>query len=264
MPPPFKSFTLFDAPNLYSNPSNWLWDTYIPAHYYNFWYAMEGSGTLTTENKTYPIKPGTAFLLPPHQKVFATPDKKAQVVNFAAHIIPFPKNCFKEADPHKYFGVETLDIALMHSMAEFCAMYGKSPNEQAQATVQTTFHAMFQLFWQSAHSEGTSSIEYRIHKVITEIEKNPAIHWNVDIIAKRIGLSRSQTNVRFQQVTGTSPKSFIVNQRMRRAKDLLRQSPMSIDAIAEALGYRDVFFFSRQFKKLTGTPPSTYRRDSEN
>jgi len=32
--------------------------------------------------------------------------------------------------------------------------------------------------------------------------------------------------------------------------------------IAEALGFRDVFFFSRQFRQRTGSTPTAYRRES--
>jgi AraC family transcriptional regulator of arabinose operon len=54
---------------------------------------------------------------------------------------------------------------------------------------------------------------------------------------------------------------FAIRQRVQRAQQLLRGSSMQISEIADALGYVDVYFFSRQFKQATGVSPSTYRRD---
>ena len=48
-----------------------------------------------------------------------------------------------------------------------------------------------------------------------------------------------------------------------RAKDLLQESGISIGEVAEALGYLDVFFFSRQFKPLVGLSPAKFREKSK-
>ena len=44
-----------------------------------------------------------------------------------------------------------------------------------------------------------------------------------------------------------------------RARQLLAETGLTISQIAEALGFRDVFFFSRQFTQRTGQTPSAYR-----
>jgi len=51
----------------------------------------------------------------------------------------------------------------------------------------------------------------------------------------------------------------IIPYAMNKARQLLRQSDLSIGQIAEATGYRDVYFFSRQFKFKTGQTPTKYR-----
>ena len=66
----------------------------------------------------------------------------------------------------------------------------------------------------------------------------------------------------FESVLGVSPQAYAVQMRINRARQLLVTTDMSISEIADALGYQDVFFFSRQFKQKVGTPPSQYRRQA--
>lgn len=46
---------------------------------------------------------------------------------------------------------------------------------------------------------------------------------------------------------------------MRLARSLLRDSSNTISSIAEFLGYCDVYFFTRQFKKFNGISPGQFR-----
>ncbi|GJM69096.1 hypothetical protein HMSSN036_13120 [Paenibacillus macerans] len=46
---------------------------------------------------------------------------------------------------------------------------------------------------------------------------------------------------------------------MAEAKNILLNTEMSIKEIGEALGYHDMFYFSRVFKRITGHSPSGYR-----
>jgi len=54
------------------------------------------------------------------------------------------------------------------------------------------------------------------------------------------------------------PVKYLNILRTGRAKDLLKQSIYSITDIAEMTGYSDVYYFSKAFKKMTGTSPSEY------
>jgi YesN/AraC family two-component response regulator len=41
---------------------------------------------------------------------------------------------------------------------------------------------------------------------------------------------------------------------------LLAETELTITEIADALGYRDVFFFTRQFRQVAATPPARFRK----
>ncbi len=65
---------------------------------------------------------------------------------------------------------------------------------------------------------------------------------------------------RFKSATGNSLMDHVHNLRVEEAKRLLESGNMSFDAIAAAVGYENISFFRRLFKKRTGLTPALYRR----
>lgn len=79
-------------------------------------------------------------------------------------------------------------------------------------------------------------------------------------IAADVGMAVSTLRRRFRAATGTPLHRYVLQQRVARARQLLGDTDLSIKAVASELGYRDVYFFSRQFADLVGVPPGTYRK----
>jgi|GEM_PF-190817 len=82
----------------------------------------------------------------------------------------------------------------------------------------------------------------------------------VSAMAASVGLSLAHFSRLFHEVIGQSPRDFVLDIRLRRARHLLMECDLTVQEIAERLGYRDPFFFSRQFREKIGMPPNAYRR----
>jgi AraC-like DNA-binding protein len=82
-------------------------------------------------------------------------------------------------------------------------------------------------------------------------------------MADQAGISESTLRRAFRKVMGTSPHAYRLQALTAEARRLLAETRLPIKSIAMQLGYRDVYFFSRQFKQITGVPPATYRRSAE-
>jgi len=91
----------------------------------------------------------------------------------------------------------------------------------------------------------------------------------VEEIAKRSGMSLTHFRRLFKKYTGRSPKDYILSRRLSRAKEFL-SGGKSIQETAEILGYDDVYYFMRIFKRINGLAPGRYlkqessRRDPRN
>ncbi len=62
---------------------------------------------------------------------------------------------------------------------------------------------------------------------------------------------------------GSSFGEILNNVRLRRARELLEDSSLTIEAIGERLGYAETASFSRFFRRMTSVSPSTYRKTSQ-
>ena len=64
----------------------------------------------------------------------------------------------------------------------------------------------------------------------------------------------------FKTVTGTSPGQYLLNLKIEKAGQMLRETSLTIAEIAVKTGFESEFYFSRIFKKKTGQAPSEWRK----
>jgi len=106
----------------------------------------------------------------------------------------------------------------------------------------------------------TSRLQVDIaHEMEAMLQENIFSKGAVAHIAKTQSLSRSQCYKIFMQVYGMSPRQYLTQLKLNRAKHLLLESEMSIEDIAQQLGFSSLSHFSRQFKRWTGVSPMQYR-----
>lgn len=92
------------------------------------------------------------------------------------------------------------------------------------------------------------------------LQEHYSEHIPVPELASRAQLSISHFSARFRQQIGQSVRTYVTDLRMSRARELLDTTTMAVASIAEAVGYEDSFYFTRQFKRIHGQTPTAYRR----
>ena len=96
------------------------------------------------------------------------------------------------------------------------------------------------------------------------ILRNIDISVKITDIASFIGISDRYLYNLFVKYEGISPKQYMNNVKLERAKKLLSDPEMTITEIAEAMGFTDVLCFSHFFSDHTGTSPSQFKKSCEN
>ncbi|HGH4293209.1 GlxA family transcriptional regulator [Pseudomonas aeruginosa] len=91
------------------------------------------------------------------------------------------------------------------------------------------------------------------------IEANHAEPLGLERMAAQAGLALRTLKRRFGAATGLSPIRYLQQVRVDRAKKLLLVTPLSIREIAYEVGYENVSFFVRLFRKEAGDTPSHWR-----
>ncbi|SHG08256.1 GlxA family transcriptional regulator [Streptoalloteichus hindustanus] len=79
-------------------------------------------------------------------------------------------------------------------------------------------------------------------------------------IARHAGTSVRSLSRRFREQTGSSPLSWLLGARVRRAQQLLETTDLSVDRIAEEAGFGTPATLRHHFARLVGTPPRAYRQ----
>ena len=81
-------------------------------------------------------------------------------------------------------------------------------------------------------------------------------------LAKALGVSRRTLELRFRAETGVPVGEAILNERLARAKDLLRTTSLSCERIAAACGIYDANHLGHLFRRKFGASPSAFRKGS--
>lgn len=98
-----------------------------------------------------------------------------------------------------------------------------------------------------------------VRQACVYIERNYAKHLTMEGVAQEVNLSPAYFSNLFKKETGRNFTEYIIDYRIRMAKDMLKNSDKNVSEIAEALGFADSRYFSKLFKKEVGVKPTDYR-----
>ncbi|MFC7676837.1 AraC family transcriptional regulator [Mycolicibacterium sp. GCM10028919] len=108
--------------------------------------------------------------------------------------------------------------------------------------------------WATAHTDPV------VGPALSLLHDQPGAPWTVDVLARRVGSSRSALSRRFAVVLGESPMGYLTCWRMCLSADLLAKTDLPIDAVARRVGYANAYGFSAAFHRHHGVRPGHYRR----
>ena len=98
---------------------------------------------------------------------------------------------------------------------------------------------------------------------VAEVLRHMHRHYDEDhdvaFYAAMCHLSEGRFAHAFKEATGTSPKRYVLELRVRAALDLLFTTDLTVSQVAAAVGVGDVNYFSRLIKKHTGKSPRDSR-----
>lgn len=96
---------------------------------------------------------------------------------------------------------------------------------------------------------------YYAKEILTESLDNPP---SLIELARQVGLNDYKLKLGFRQVFGTTAFSYLHQQRMEKARQLLLEGQMNVKEVARAVGYTNQSHFATAFRKQFGTNPKSY------
>ncbi|MDF9845331.1 MULTISPECIES: response regulator [unclassified Paenibacillus] len=96
-------------------------------------------------------------------------------------------------------------------------------------------------------------------EIVKYIDQNYMADLSLQEVAGKFYVSREYISRRFKQEYGINFSDYIVSVRIEKAKLLLQNPNLKLSQISEMVGFHDVKYFSKVFKKQTGATPKDYR-----
>lgn len=124
---------------------------------------------------------------------------------------------------------------------------------------------LMSLFYGVLYRLSQESVEQKdaLTKAVTYLEGHYADQsLSNTVLAEQAGVSEVYLRRLFKESLGTSPKQYIVELRLQRAKQLLAESDLPVGRVAEVCGFSAIYHFSAAFNALTGMTPTAYRRQN--
>lgn len=101
-------------------------------------------------------------------------------------------------------------------------------------------------------------------RIASAVKEYISEHLQEEITVSQIGevihLSPDYMTKVFKKETGMTIKEYMIKKRMKRAKDLLRNTEMTVSAVAAETGYDNLSYFVRLFRSYYGVTPKQYQK----
>lgn len=100
-----------------------------------------------------------------------------------------------------------------------------------------------------------------IVQAISYIKDHYAETLTLTQVAKKVAVNPVYLSSSFTKYCGENFLEYITHYRMAKAKELLRSSNLQVQEVASQVGYTDIAYFSRIFRRETGATPSAFRSE---
>lgn len=254
------------------------------ANYYSFVFVKDGSGTYTTDERTFPTRPGTIYFTNPgHIKAF-----EMHTLN-DAYIITLTEAFLKEQvhpdifEEFPFLLAETVPPNTLppSGFAEFETLYLQIYKEYQSASpykyriIGNLFVVLLlrikEKFWKEfdpiaegdRNSEIVKQFKQALERHYRKLAAGEERHiWQVQDYAHEQSLHPNYFSHVIKSKTGRSVNNWISEKTIAEAQSLLKNTRLTAKQIGYQLGFSEPTHFNSYFKKHTGLTPNTFRKES--
>lgn len=247
---------------------------------YELYYLVEGQRYYFIDKQTYLVKAGDAVLIRPNQ-IHKTSMAEGSYHNRILFQIssrlmdPFLKVCGMGSMEEAY-GENTIIVSIPESgrdeILNLMVQIQRELKDRPRQYVIGIKLKMAQLFLALGRYEKKSCFQQesqkahtwkhqKVHEVADYLLTHPESKESLEALAKRFYISKSYLSRIFREVTGFTVNEYKNINRIKRSQELLLHSGYSVTEISDMVGFENLTYYERVFKRYVGVTPLKYRKD---
>ncbi|RKP57206.1 AraC family transcriptional regulator [Cohnella endophytica] len=227
---------------------------------------IEGEGELNVQGKLHKLPERSGVLLHPNVehsysakssnwKTYYVTFTGTQAVRFVIELLGAPSDKIQwDRDDDEI----TIQLECILQLAES----GSDPSGWKSSAELYRFLTLLKTNGRKNHLPSISRRLERIQQLLEWLETqyaNPEV--GLAMMAERLHIGERQLNERFRELFGQTAYAYLIQLRLRKAKEWLPARPdWTVRRIGEAVGFRDASHFVATFRQKEGMTPEQYRR----
>ncbi|WP_096190565.1 AraC family transcriptional regulator [Evansella halocellulosilytica] len=231
--------------------------------YYHWLQTIDGQGSFTYYGQEYLLTSGKGILLKPYTPhAYYTKGKKwsTMYITFGGDSVVSILNSLKLNTSAMYTNMEKLPFA---AIIEEMLMKVEADSEFSRLELSSflyNFLIHLRKYGKVNNQPSLSNFYDKVRPIVDWLEMVYAENIGLQDIARHTNVSSQYLNRLFQDTFNVSPYSFLIQLRIRKAKEILVQNPeIPLKNVAHLVGFNDVSNFVATFKKKEGITPKKYR-----
>lgn len=226
-------------------------------------YFIQGSGSFLNNKTRYRLDPGTLFITNPEINHSIIVQDSGNPISYYAVLL---KTETSDRETQRLLTIDlksnrTYDLGTNYRF--FFEEIKEKGLSDSRALRQSAVHQLISFLYVLSGEEEfhfSDSRNSHIEKALRIMQNNITNDLDLDVIAGKLGLSKSYFIRLFQQKMKTTPMKYFMKLKIEAAGAMLTSTDRSLFTIAQDLNFYSEFHFSRVFKQYTGSAPSVYRK----
>ncbi len=217
--------------------------------YFLIHYVVSGKGVFECDGRCFSLSAGDAFIIKPNKIVHYKADEKEPWhyiwIGFTAQI-----KLHDKLDTPKVREEGLRDV--------FFSM--RSVYDMQEGKEDFLCSCVWKIISLLKEKEKPKSLDY-VERAKAYMEAGYSDKIKISELSKSLNLERTYFSALFKEKTGKSPQVYLNELRLSRGAELITRYGLSPTEAASAVGYSDLFAFSRMFKRHYGISPTEYKQN---
>ena len=256
----------------------------VCSSFFRLFWPIEGRGIVTIDDEPHTLTPGHLYLIPPlvtHHVYNEGPNQ-----HYYIYFTDCSTQIYDHIQQYSYpfeIPITDIDKSIIHHMLSLipdCTLAEYNPQSydhpsstmhrikmfqqlplNLQFEIKGLLHVLLAHFTARATPQRPIG-DQRIRKALWIINRNLADVPSLDQLADEACMGKGSFIRLFRQHTGFTPTDYIIRRRIMRAQFLFASGTHSVKEVAHLVGYDNISYFGRTFKRIVGMSPLLFAQQN--